>query len=153
MKKYAEIIKAYSLMVAIVVVFGLSAFGLNFLTADLIAANGSSFDSGALSEVMPENNGFDILYIAENPSESKLSVLPTAIVPTGDKTDGTSGKITGVYKEKSGKGFVFTFEMITKFTKKNPPMVYTVGVNSDGTICGIVENEYYDSKTVGAGFV
>lgn len=153
MKKYADLIKASLLMVAIVVVFGLSAFGLNFHTSELIAAHSAGAANAALEAVMPENAGFEQLYDAANPSATTLTVVPAPVVPTGDKTDGTSGEITAIYKEKSGKGFVFTFKMVTKFSKDKTPMVYTVGVTSEGTICGITENEYYDSKIVGAGFV
>ena len=41
--------------------------------------------------------------------------------------------------------------MTTNYSKE--PMQYTVGVTADGTICGIKENVYTESKPVGDSFV
>ena len=149
--KRNELVKTIIIMASIVVITVVSSILLNLITGPIIEANKSGAANEALAVVMPDNNGFEQLYDAANPTATTLTVLPTTVVATGDCSDGTSGQITAIYKEKSGKGFVFTFEMTTNFSKS--PMQYTVGVNADGTICGIKENVYTDSKVVGADFV
>lgn len=153
--KRNDLVKTLIIMLSTVIATVGLAILLNLHTAPIIEANKAGATNDLLLTVMPDAAGFEELYNSENPSASKLTVLPQTIVLDGkyeDKyTEGTSGNILSVYKETSGKGFVFRFEMITQFS--TAPMEYTVGVNAEGKIIKINQDIYTESKTVGSDFI
>ena len=112
--------KALLIMFINVVVFGGASFGLNFVTGPIIEKNNAGAALGVLKEVMPEGEAFEDI---------------TATITI----DAASG-ITEVYKETTGKGYVFKGE---KFNYQNTVYV-TVGVTADGKICGVTFNENGD---------
>lgn len=89
-------------------------------------------DFSHLLAVMPEGAEFDTsccIYSIENASDSDLKNVPSSI--------------QFVYKEKNGLGFVI--RVVSTNTFDGAPLVLTIGINPDGTVCGInVDN--YDSS-------
>ena len=149
--KRNDLFKTLIIMLSTVVVTVGLAFLLNLHTAPIIEENKAGAANDLLLTVMPDGVKFDELYNSENEAGSTLTVLPQAIIPTGDKTDGTSGKILTIYQETSGKGFVFRFQMTTKFSAN--PMEFTVGVSADGKITKINQDSYSDSRRVTGDFI
>ena len=118
--KNNQFLRAILIMVVTVVVFGVAAFGLNFITGPIIEKNNAGAALGALKEVMPEGQSFE-----------DITATITIDASTGIKE---------VYKETTGKGFVFKGEK-AGYSKT----VYaTVGVTADGKVCGLVFNENGD---------
>ena len=118
--KNNQFLRAILIMVVTVVVFGVAAFGLNFITGPIIADNNAGAALGALKEVMPEGESFE-----------DITATITIDASTGIKE---------VYKETTGKGFVFKGEK-AGYSKT----VYaTVGVTADGKVCGLVFDENGD---------
>lgn len=118
--KNNQFLRAILIMVVTVVVFGVAAFGLNFITGPIIEKNNAGAALGALKEVMPEGQSFEDI--------------------TATITIDASAGIKEVYKETTGKGFVFKGEK-AGYSKT----VYaTVGVTADGKVCGLVFNENGD---------
>ena len=125
-------LKSTAIIVTILVVFGLAAFGLNFYTQPLIEANNAGAELAPLLEVMPEGAKFGadaLLYDSTNASASTLQGVPSSV--------------TKVYKEANGLGFVIRCQATSKYS--TAPMVITIGIAADGKICGIQINEYHDS--------
>lgn len=119
-----------SLVIAIIViVFGLIMFGLNFITGPIIEANNSGAELAPLKEVMPDGEKFELVYDKSDASSSTLKNVKE--------------HVSKVYKETNGKGFVFRCETTSSYSKES--MVFTVGVTSDGKICGVKVNEYHES--------
>ncbi len=111
--KNNQFLRAILIMVVTVVVFGVAAFGLNFITGPIIEKNNAGAALGALKEVMPEGEAFEDI--------------------TATLTMDASAGITEFYKETTGKGYVFKGEK-AGYSKT----VYaTVGVTADGKVCGL----------------
>ena len=130
--KLSVFLKSTAIIVIILVVFGLAAFGLNFYTKPLIDSHNAGAELAPLLEVMPEGAKFDadaLIYDSENASASTLKDVPASV--------------TKVYKEATGLGYVIRCQATSKYS--TAPMVITVGVSADGKICGIQINEYHDS--------
>ena len=130
--KLSVFLKSTAIIVIILVVFGLAAFGLNFYTKPLIDSHNAGAELAPLLEVMPEGAKFDgnaLIYDATDASSSALVGVPASI--------------TKVYKEATGLGYVIRCQATSKYSKA--PMVITVGVDAQGKICGIQINEYNDS--------
>ena len=96
---------------SILVVVALLLSVVNMVTAPIIEANRNAAASGALLEVFADGTGFDEIAV------EGLS-LPESV--------------TKVYKETSGKGYVFRVSA----TGYKPGMAVMVGVNADGKITG-----------------
>lgn len=130
--KLSVFLKSTAIIVIILVVFGLAAFGLNFYTKPLIDSHNAGAELAPLLEVMPEGAQFGadaLVYDSENASASTLKDVPASV--------------TKVYKEATGLGYVIRCQATSKYS--TAPMVITVGVSADGKICGIQINEYHDS--------
>lgn len=127
MKK--EYIKSSLIIAIVVIVFGLLMFGLNFITGPKIEENKNGAELAPLKEVMPDGEKFELIYDKSNAASSKLTNIKE--------------HVSKVYNETTGKGFVFCCETTSNYSKE--PMVFTVGVTSDGKICGVKVNEYHES--------
>ena len=114
--KNNQFLRAILIMVVTVVVFGVAAFGLNFITGPIIEKNNAGAALGALKEVMPEGEAFEDI--------------------TATLTIDASTGIKEVYKETTGKGFVFKGEKACY----SETVYATVGVTADGKVCGLVFN-------------
>ncbi len=96
---------------SILVIVALLLSVVNMVTGPIIEANRNAAANGALLEVLPEGKGFEELNAME-------LGLPAAV--------------TNVYKETSGKGFVFR---VTSSGYKSG-MVIMVGVDAEGKVAG-----------------
>ena len=107
----ADKIKPTIVLGAICVAVALLLSAVNMVTGPIIEAQRNASANAALLEVMPEGRGFDEI------DPATLS-LPESV--------------TGVYKETSGKGYVFR---VTANGYK-PGMVIMCGIDSEGKVVG-----------------
>ena len=117
-----HLINTVAILLAIVAVFGVAMFGLNFLTGPIIAENNKGAEFAPLLAVMPDAENFE-------------DVTATLV--------GVPESVIAVYKETSGKGYVVRAKASTQYSKE--PMELTFGVTADGKICGIQLDVYTDS--------
>ena len=130
MNNKKDLFKGLLIMLVTVLVFTGAMFGLNFYTAPLIEANNAGAALAPLKAVMPDAEGFEALYDSADPSTSSLKDVAAEVI--------------SVYKETSGKGYVFRVKATSQYSKD--PMELSVGVTSDGKICGIKCDVYTESK-------
>ena len=123
MKQY---IQAAVVLLAIVLVFGAAMYGLNFITGPIIEANNAGAELAPLLAVMPEGASFD----GDALITDTLSDLPASV--------------TAVYKEANGLGYVIKTTATSQYSSE--PMQITIGVTSDGKICGIQIDSYHDTE-------
>ena len=117
-----HLINTVAILLAIVAVFGVAMFGLNFLTGPIIAENIKGAEFAPLLAVMPDAENFEDV-------TATLAGVPESVI--------------AVYKETSGKGYVVRAKASTQYSKE--PMELTFGVTADGKICGIQLDVYTDS--------
>ena len=122
-----DFIKASIILVAIVLVFSAAMFGLNFLTGPIIEANNAGAALAPLLAVMPEGASFG--------SDALITDTLTNI-PAG---------VTAVYKEANGLGYVIQTTASSQYS--SAPMEITIGIASDGKICGIQIDAYNDTDS------
>jgi len=123
--KISEFLKSAAIIVVILLVFGLAAFGLNFHTAPLIEANNAGAELAPLLEVLPTGKTFEELDLA---------------------TAGLPENVVKAYKETNGAGFVFE---VTS-TGYAAGLVIRVGVDADGKVAGssvVSSNETWGQET------
>ena len=72
MKNQKELFKGLLIMLVVVLVFAGAMFGLNFHTAPLIEANNQGAALAPLKAVMPDADGFELLYDANDAANSTL---------------------------------------------------------------------------------
>ena len=122
-----DFIKASVILVCIVLVFSAAMFGLNFITGPIIEANNAGAALAPLLAVMPEGASFggDALIT------DTLSNLPASV--------------TAVYKEANGLGYVIQTTATSQYS--SAPMEITIGITSDGKICGIGIDSYNDTPS------
>ena len=128
-----DILKGFLIMFITVVVFGAAMFGLNIHTAPLIESGQLSF----LKDVMPDGTGFELIYDANNAASSTLTDVAEDLIV--------------VYKETSGKGYVFRAKATSQYSKQ--PMEFTVGVTADGKISGLLCDVYTESQELLPSFL
>ena len=134
MKNKKELFKGLLIMFITVLVFGAAMFGLNFHTGPLIEAGKLGF----LAEALPEGTGFEIIYDANDKASSTLTNVAEEVVV--------------VYKETSGKGYVFRVTATSQYSTKGA-MELTVGVTADGKIANIICDSYQESKDLVSSFL
>lgn len=130
MNNKKELFKGLIIMVAIVLVFSGAMYGLNFYTAPLIEENNAGAALAPLKAVMPDANGFELLYDSSNTSTSTLKDVAEDVIV--------------IYKETSNKGYVLRVKATSQYSKE--PMEITIGVTADGKVCGIKCDVYTESK-------
>ena len=95
--KTSEFLKSAVIIVVILLVFGLAAFGLNFHTGPIIEANNAGAANDRLNAVMPSGaKGYD-------------DITSTLTLPESFKDPSYAARtatIVSVYKETSGLGYV-----------------------------------------------
>ena len=119
--KTSEFLKSAAIIVVILLVFGLAAFGLNFHTAPLIEANNAGAQFAPLLEVLPTGKDF------------KEIDLATANLPEN---------VLKAYEETNGAGYIFEVTA----TGYKAGLVVRVGIDADGKIAGsniVSTNETY----------
>ncbi len=122
----SDFIKSTVVIIVILAVFGLAAFGLNFYTQPLIDANNAGAWVAPLVEVLPEGKDFQIY------------------VHHGDKLP---DNIQDMYQETNGAGYVFEVSA----TGYQSGLVIRVGIDSNGVITGssvVSSNETWGHETL-----
>lgn len=121
--------KSISSIIAIVclaAVFGAAVFGVGKLTAPIIEKNNSGAELAPLKEVMPDAEGFELIYDASGSVNTALS--------------GVSAEVSKIYRETSGKGFAFKCSTTSQYSKS--PLEFTLGISMEGKIVGVKIDSY-----------
>lgn len=133
MENKKEFSKSGLALVAIVLVAVLLLTGLNFITAPLIAENGSAAAFAPLYAVMPDAAGFDQLYDAADPGSSALANIPASV--------------QSIYGETGGMGYVLRLSTSEGYTKQ--PIEFTLAIDAEGKISGVELTAYPETKDMG----
>ena len=133
MENKKEFSKSVLALVAIVLVAVLLLTGLNFITAPLIAENGSAAAFAPLYAVMPDAAGFDQLYDAADPGSSALANIPASV--------------QSIYGETGGMGYVLRLSTSEGYTKQ--PIEFTLEIDAEGKISGVELTAYPETKDMG----
>lgn len=133
MENKKEFSKSVLALVAIVLVAVLLLTGLNFITAPLIAENGSAAAFAPLYDVMPDAAGFDQLYDAADPDSSALANIPASV--------------QSIYGETGGMGYVLRLSTSEGYTKQ--PIEFTLAIDAEGKISGVELTAYPETKDMG----
>ena len=133
MENKKEFSKSVLALVAIVLVAVLLLTGLNFITAPLIAENGSAAAFAPLYAVMPDAAGFDQLYDAADPGSSARANLPASV--------------QSIYGETGGMGYVLRLSTSEGYTKQ--PIEFTLAIDAEGKISGVELTAYPETKDMG----
>lgn len=133
MENKKEFSKSALALVAIVLVAVLLLTGLNFITAPLIAENGSAAAFAPLYAVMPDAAGFDQLYDAADPGSSALANIPASV--------------QSIYGETGGMGYVLRLSTSEGYTKQ--PIEFTLAIDAEGKISGVELTAYPETKDMG----
>ena len=133
MENKKEFSKSVLALVAIVLVAVLLLTGLNFITAPLIAENGSAAAFAPLYDVMPDAAGFDQLYDAADPGSSALANVPASV--------------QSIYGETGGMGYVLRLSTSEGYTKQ--PIEFTLAIDAEGKISGVELTAYPETKDMG----
>ena len=133
MENKKEFSKSVLALVAIVLVAVLLLTGLNFITAPLIAENGSAAAFAPLYAVMPDAAGFDQLYDAADPDSSALANVPASV--------------QSIYGETGGMGYVLRLSTSEGYT--NQPIEFTLAIDAEGKISGVELTAYPETKDMG----
>ena len=133
MENKKEFSKSVLALVAIVLVAVLLLTGLNFITAPLIAENGSAAAFAPLYAVMPDAAGFDQLYDAANPGSSALANIPASV--------------QSIYGETGGMGYVLRLSTSEGYTRQ--PIEFTLAIDAEGKISGVELTAYPETKDMG----
>lgn len=128
--------KIFGMLAALVAVFAVAMFGLNFVTGPLIAKNGNAQELAPLYSVMPDAAGFEKLYDVADAASSALVDVPETV--------------QSIYAETSGKGYVVRLATTKGYTGN--AIELTMAVDSEGKIAGMDLNAYPESKDFGAEF-
>lgn len=133
MENKKEFSKSVLALVAIVLAAVLLLTGLNFITAPLIAENGSAAAFAPLYDVMPDAAGFDQLYDAADPDSSALANIPVSV--------------QSIYGETGGMGYVLRLSTSEGYTKQ--PIEFTLAIDAEGKISGVELTAYPETKDMG----
>lgn len=133
MENKKEFSKSVLALVAIVLAAVLLLTGLNFITAPLIAENGSAAAFAPLYDVMPDAAGFDQLYDAADPGSSALANVPVSV--------------QSIYGETGGMGYVLRLSTSEGYTKQ--PIEFTLAIDAEGKISGVELTAYPETKDMG----
>ena len=136
MENKKEFSKSVLALIAIVLVAVLLLTGLNFITAPLIAENGSAAAFAPLYAGMPDAAGFDQLYDAADPGSSALANIPASV--------------QSIYGETGGMGYALRLSTSAGYTKE--PIELTLAIDAEGKISGIELTAYPETKDVGEDY-
>jgi hypothetical protein len=128
--------KIFGLLAALVAVFAVVMFGLNFVTGPLIAKNGNAQELAPLYAVMSDASGFEKLYDVADAASSALVNVPETV--------------QSIYAETSGKGYVVRMATTKGYTGN--AIELTMAVDSEGKISGMTLDAYPESKDFGAEY-
>lgn len=129
-----KLLKTLAILLVIVIVFGGAMFAMDLYTGPIIDANNAGAEFAPLLSVMPEAAEFDgdaLVYSAENAATSSLKDVPASVL--------------SVYKEKTGLGYAIRCTAESSYS--TAPMEITIGITTDGKICGIQIDSYNDTES------
>ena len=115
-------------LIGLVLVLGLGLSGLNMVTAPIIEKNSAAGEFEPLYTVMPDAQGFEIVEGLNDVDE----------------------KVTGVYKETSGLGYVVQLSTSEGYTKE--PIEFTLAFDMEGKISNIHIISNPETKDWGDGY-
>lgn len=118
-------IKSVIVLTVICVVVSLLVALTNSFTAPVIEENKQSASTESLKQVLENAADFEKL---DKPADAPTTVQE-------------------IYRETGGLGYAVTVAVTTSYSAS--PMLYTVGISSDGVITGIVITSYTESKDFG----
>lgn len=130
------IFKSALVLVLIFAVFALALTGINTFTAPIIESNGSAQELAPLFGVMPEAQGFELVYDAASPEASALADVPATV--------------QSIYSETSGLGYVLRLSTTQGYT--GDPIEITFAVDAEGKISGVQLDAYPETKDFGADY-
>lgn len=135
--KTSEFLKSAAIIVVILVVFGLAAFGLNFYTQPLIEANNAGAANGRLNAVMLDGaKGYEDI-------TSTLTLPSQFVDPSNSKR---TANIVAVHKETSGLGYVVEVAWTSEDSHGSEPNLVLVGISTDGKIIAVNNEAYHDTE-------
>ena len=110
--------------------------GVNCLTAPRIAANMASQQFDQLYSVMPDAEGFETLYTADDAAASALVNVPETV--------------KGVYSETSGRGYALRLSTTQGFTGE--AIEFILAIDAEGKVSGAALTAYPETKDFGADY-
>lgn len=108
--------------------------GVNIHTAPIIEANAGAAEFEPLYAVMPEAQGFEVIYTAGG--ETALVDVPETV--------------QAIYSETSGLGYVIRLSTTQGYTGE--AIELTMAIDAEGKISGIELNAYPETKDFGADY-
>lgn len=121
------------ILVLIFVAFTAILFGVNRYTAPIIEWNDNAAVLEPLYRLLPEAEGFVLLYDAENPEASSL--------------DAVASTVRYIHEIPSGAGYALQLSTTEGYTHE--PMEITFAVDGEGKIISAVVETYPDTKDMG----
>ena len=128
--------KTAGLLAALIAVFAVVMFGLNFVTGPIVAKNGSAQEYAPLYNVMPDAAGFEKLYDVADATSSTLVDVPETVQT--------------IHSETSGLGYVVRLATTKGYT--GDAIELTIAVDNEGKISGVELTAYPESKDFGAEY-
>ena len=132
-RKKRHILRSALCLAVLLAVLGAALTGLNTVTAPIIEKNAAQAQTGLIYQVMPDAEGFEMLYSAATKEESALH----------DVAD----TVRGIFKETSGKGYGLLLSTTKGYT--GDPMEITLAVDPEGKIIDAQVTAYPESKDFG----
>ena len=132
-RKKRHILRSALCLAVLLAVLGAALTGLNTVTAPIIEKNAAQAQTGLIYQVMPDAEGFEMLYSAATKEESALHDVPDTV--------------RGIFKETSGKGYGLLLSTTKGYT--GDPMEITLAVNGEGKIIDAQVTAYPESKDFG----
>lgn len=125
-----NVFKSAGILLVIVLVFGAAAAALNIYTGPIIEKYNSSAEFGSLLEVMPDADGFNVLFDFEARGDTLLIGVPETVKYICSEVNGLGYAVVNTASDRYSKG----------------PMEITIGFTPEGRISGIRLTNYADSK-------
>ena len=135
--KISEILKSAAIILVILIVFGVAAWGLNFYTQPLIDAKKAGAANDRLNAVMLDGaKGYEDI-------TSTLTLPEGFVDPSNSKR---TANIVAVHKETSGLGYVIEVSWTSEDSHGSEPNLVLVGISTDGKIIAVNNEAYHDTE-------
>ena len=135
--KISEFLKSAAIIVVILLVFGVAAWGLNFYTKPLIDSKKAGAANDRLNAVMSDGaKGY-------NDITSTLTLPEGFVDPSNSKR---TANIVAVHKETSGLGYVIEVSWTSEDSHGSEPNLVLVGISTDGKIIAVNNEAYHDTE-------
>lgn len=134
--KISEFLKSAAIIVVILAVFGVAAWGLSLYTLPLIEANQAGAANDRLNAVMLDGaKGYEDI-------TSTLTLPEGFVDPSNSKR---TANIVAVHKETSGLGYVIEVSWTSEDSHGSEPNLVLVGISTDGKIIAVNNEAYHDT--------